>query len=155
MQMHFYRGSVFHLRNPRSHWLHHRSKKDEHTATWNCSSGSAQCCWRELPACSIPCSLCYLKRTMRWVFRTLSDTQMHAVRSAKNRLAPSHVSILLQLFSSDASAQSMIWLHQDDVGIQEPSAHRCSEDKHDESEAIEGNNTQILGSREMLEHIIS
>ncbi len=46
---------------------------------------------------------------------------------------PSHMLILLQLFSSDASAQSMIWLHQDDAGIQAPSAQRRSEDEHEES----------------------
>lgn len=134
MQMHFYRGSVFRLRNPHSHWRRHRSRRDEHTETWNCSLETSRFCWREHPVCSIPCSLCYLEtQSGQWdecftrsVTRKLTPSE---VRTGK-RL---HMLILLQIFSSDASAQSMIWLHQNDEGIQEPSAQRRSEDKHEES----------------------
>lgn len=37
---------------------------------------------------------------------------------------------LLQFFSSDASAQSMTWLHQEDIGMQVPSWHDDSEAEH-------------------------
>lgn len=41
---------------------------------------------------------------------------------------------LLQFFSSDASAQSMTWLHQEDIGMQVPSWHDDSEAEHVKSE---------------------
>lgn len=37
---------------------------------------------------------------------------------------------LLQLFSSEASAQSMIWLHQVELGTQLPSLHDDSDEPH-------------------------
>lgn len=43
---------------------------------------------------------------------------------------------LLQFFSSDASAQSMTWLHQEDIGMQVPSWHGDSDAEHVKS-AIE------------------
>lgn len=37
---------------------------------------------------------------------------------------------LLQLFSSEASAQSMTWLHQAELGTQLPSLHDDSDEPH-------------------------
>lgn len=94
MQMHFYRGSVFRLRNPHSHWLRHRSRRDEHIETWNCSLETSRFCWREHPVCSIPCSLCYLEtQSGQWdecFTRSVTRRHTHTIRSA-NRQAPSHL----------------------------------------------------------------
>lgn len=44
--------------------------------------------------------------------------------------ANSRLKYLLQFFSSEASAQSMTWLHQAELGTQLPSLHDDSDEPH-------------------------
>lgn len=52
------------------------------------------------------------------VFKVMPKVPRHEQRKGVN--------ILLQFFSSEASAQSMFWLHRADLGMQVPSAQRNS-----------------------------
>lgn len=51
--------------------------------------------------------------------------KMHLNYNAKQR-----ANDLLQFFSSEASAQSMTWLHQAELGTQLPSLHDNSDEPH-------------------------